>query len=84
MAICLPCQAPQGFSIVHVPHRGFVLFNGNRTSTGENLGPIRLSFGEEAWTDGSLSAYAVTVEAIKDDSGARVYEYLENDDATAA
>ena len=40
--------------------------------------------GEEAWTDGSLSAYAVTVEAIKDDSGARVYEYLENDDATAA
>jgi len=40
--------------------------------------------GEEPWTDGSLSAYTVTVEAIKDDSGARVYEYLENDDAAAA
>jgi len=40
--------------------------------------------GEEAWTDGSLSAYTVTVEAIKDDSGARVYEYLENDDRAAA
>lgn len=40
--------------------------------------------GEDAWTDGSLSAYTVTVEAIKDDSGARVYEYLENDDRAAA
>ena len=37
--------------------------------------------GEEAWTDGSLSSYTVTVEAIKDDDGSRVYEYLTNDDA---
>ena len=39
--------------------------------------------GEEAWTDGSLSAYTVTVEALKDDSGARVYEHFENDDRVA-
>lgn len=36
--------------------------------------------GEEPWTDNSLSAYTVTVEAIKDTSGVRVYEYLLNDD----
>ena len=39
--------------------------------------------GEEPMTDGSLSAYAVTAEAIKDDSGTRVYEYFENDDRAA-
>ena len=37
--------------------------------------------GEEPWTDGGLSAYTITVEAIKDAAGVRVYEYLENDDA---
>ena len=40
--------------------------------------------GEEPWTDNALSAYTVTVEAIKDTSGARVYEYLQNDDAPGA
>jgi hypothetical protein len=40
--------------------------------------------GEEPWTDGGLSAYTVTVEAIKDASGTRVYEYFENDDAPGA
>ena len=38
--------------------------------------------GEEAWTDGGLSAYTFTVEALKDTSATRVYEYLSNDDAT--
>ncbi len=37
--------------------------------------------GEEPWTDAGLSAYSVMVEAIKDASGARVYQYLVNDDA---
>lgn len=36
--------------------------------------------GEEPWADGSLSAYTVTVEAIKDTSAVRVYEYFQNDD----
>lgn len=36
--------------------------------------------GEEAWTDNTLSAYSVTVEAIDDASGTRVYEYFANDD----
>ncbi len=34
---------------------------------------------EEPWTDGGLSAYGINVEAIKDTSGARVYEYFSND-----
>lgn len=38
--------------------------------------------GEEPYADTTLTAYTITVEALKDDSGARVYEYLENDDAT--
>eukprot|EP01045_Picozoa_sp_COSAG04_P006525 COSAG04_NODE_323_length_16882_cov_5.975627_9_plen_235_part_00 len=38
----------------------FVLFNGNRTSTGENLGPIRLSFGQEAWTEASFHGGSAT------------------------
>lgn len=36
---------------------------------------------EEAYTDGGLNAYTFTVEALKDESSVRVYEYLENDDA---
>lgn len=36
---------------------------------------------EEAYTDGGLNAYTFTVEALKDESAVRVYEYLENDDA---
>ncbi len=36
--------------------------------------------GEEPWTDNNLSAYSVMVEAIQDASGARVYQYLVNDD----
>lgn len=39
--------------------------------------------GEEPYTDGGLSAYEITVEAIKDGSGVRAYEYLDNDDKTA-
>lgn len=39
--------------------------------------------GEEPMVTGSLSAYALEVEAIKNAAGVRVYEYLENDDKTA-
>lgn len=38
--------------------------------------------GEEAYTDNGLTAYTITVEALKNVSGVRVYEYLENDDKT--
>lgn len=38
---------------------------------------------EEPYTDNGLSAYTVTVEALKDTSGARVYEWLSNDDKAA-
>ena len=37
--------------------------------------------GEEPYTDGGLSAYTISVEALKNASGVRVYDYLENDDA---
>lgn len=37
--------------------------------------------GEEPYADGSLSAYQIEVEAIKDTSGVRVYDYMEGDDA---
>lgn len=40
--------------------------------------------GEEPWTDSGLSAYTVEVEAIKDADGARIYRYMENDDALPA
>jgi hypothetical protein len=33
----------------------FVVFNGNRSSTGENLGPIRMRVGEEAGLDVNVS-----------------------------
>lgn len=39
---------------------------------------------EGAWADNSLGSYEVTVEALKDDSGVRVYDYLANDDLAAA
>lgn len=32
---------------------------------------------EEPYTDGGLSAYGISVTALKDDSGVRVYEHLE-------
>lgn len=38
--------------------------------------------GEEPYTDGGLSAYTMTVEALKNTGGVRVYDYLENDDHT--
>ena len=38
---------------------------------------------EAPYTDSNLSAYTVTVEALKDTSGVRVYEWLSNDDKTA-
>lgn len=38
----------------------FVVFNGNRTSTGENLGPIRMRFGEQAWSDASIRGGSTT------------------------
>jgi hypothetical protein len=36
--------------------------------------------GEEPYTDGGLMAYSLSVEALKNASGVRVYDYLENDD----
>ena len=39
--------------------------------------------GEGPLVDGDLSAYTVTVEALKDTSGVRVYEYFVQDDKTA-
>ena len=33
--------------------------------------------GEEPYTDGGLSAYTISCIALKDDTGTRVYEYLE-------
>ena len=38
--------------------------------------------GEEPYTDGGLMAYTLTVEALKNGSGVRVYDYVENDDHT--
>jgi hypothetical protein len=35
--------------------------------------------GEEPWQDTGLAAYTVTVEALKDTSGVRVYRYTTND-----
>ena len=37
--------------------------------------------GEEPYTDSGLSAYTVQVEALKDSTGTRVYDYMQNDDA---
>lgn len=34
--------------------------------------------GEEPYTDGALSAYTISVTALKDDTGTRVYEFLED------
>lgn len=39
--------------------------------------------GEEAFTDGGLHAYEITVEALKNAAGVRVFDYMENDDKTA-
>lgn len=36
--------------------------------------------GEEPYTDAGLNAYTIEVEAIKDASGVRVYDYMLNDD----
>lgn len=36
--------------------------------------------GERALVDGDVGGYEVTVEALKDPSGVRVYRYFENDD----
>jgi hypothetical protein len=38
--------------------------------------------GEEPYTDGGLMAYTLAIEALKNASGVRVYDYLENDDHT--
>lgn len=38
--------------------------------------------GEEPYVKGGLTGYTVTVEALKNASGVRVYEYLENDNPT--
>lgn len=40
--------------------------------------------GEEPYVDNALTAYTVTVEAIKDSTGVRVYDYGQNDDKLAA
>lgn len=37
--------------------------------------------GEEPWVAGGLKGYTVTVEALKNVSGVRVYEYFQGDDA---
>lgn len=34
--------------------------------------------GENAWQGSSLKAYTLTIEALKDDNGVRVYEYLDD------
>ena len=39
--------------------------------------------GEEPYVDNALTAYGVTVEAIKDTTGTRVYDYGQNDDRAA-
>lgn len=39
--------------------------------------------GENSWTAGGLKAYTLTVEAIKDASGNRVYEYFDDGKPTA-
>lgn len=39
--------------------------------------------GEGPWQDNALSSYEITCEALKDDAGVRVYDYMVNDDATA-
>ena len=39
--------------------------------------------GEQPYVDNALTAYTVTVEAIKDSSGVRVYDYGQNDDKAA-
>lgn len=39
--------------------------------------------GEEPYAKSSLMAYTITIEALKDSSGVRVYEYSELDDAPA-
>lgn len=36
------------------------MFNGNRTSTGANLGPIRVALGAEAWTEASFRGGSAT------------------------
>lgn len=40
--------------------------------------------GEDPYVDGAVTGYEVTVEALKDDSGVRVYRYLLADDKLAA
>lgn len=40
--------------------------------------------GEGKYADNELGSYEITVEALKDDSGVRVYDYLANDDKLAA
>lgn len=39
--------------------------------------------GENPWQGSSLKAYTLTVEALKDDNGVRVYEYLDDGKFTA-
>ena len=39
--------------------------------------------GEEPYVDNALTAYTVTVEAIKDSNGVRVYDYGQSDDKAA-
>ena len=36
--------------------------------------------GEEPWVAGGLKGYTLTIEALKNASGVRVYEYFEDDD----
>lgn len=38
---------------------------------------------EGKYADNELGSYEITVEALKDDTGTRVYDYLVNDDKTA-
>lgn len=38
----------------------FVVFNGNRTASGSNLGPVRLEFGAQAWTEASFRGGSAT------------------------
>lgn len=65
------------------PEQGVLVFDMRHGSKRERVVvPVAdpVVTGEEPWVDGSLTAYTVEVEAIKDASGTRVYRYLENDD----
>lgn len=55
----------------------FEMFHGDKTRRVVVPYADSVVSGEEPWVDGSLTAYTVTTTALKDDSGVRVYDYME-------